>query len=1281
MKSKLYILLTILLACTMQVKGAVSVSAVENVTVVSGSGSSSYNALCPAYQYAASQTLYTSSEIGRQGQIGTISFEVSTPAASSISGSIKIYLAESDQMTLTTSNMLDKASMTLVYSSSSYAFATVSGWETITLSTPFHYSGNKNLIVAIESSNATTSSNFVYKCKVDAVASKAIRRTSNTNSEYATAFGTSGMNTSTFRPNLRLGFATQITSTTTTGYSSSYSYGFCPGNKYFSSQTMYTPAEIGLDGECGFITEIAYYVEDGAPVGNTITEWIAIYMGESDKTSMSTANMLAASDLTMVGIDIVSSLPTSKGWRTIKLVYPYYYSGKKNLVVAVAAERSVACTSMTYRYHACTSTRSIRQMTNKDADSEKYTAPYNNAGMSATIQVPDTRFTIKKVTNKCLQIVGTGTSTNSGIALCPYSANGASQTLYTKEEVGGAGKITKLAYRVNPYDSNSSLTPVSMNVEIYMGEWTDATLTTGHCVTKEMMKEMMTNVFSGTITTGNNGSGWEDITLTTPYNYSAKKNLVVAISTTKSSPTTANYYSYTSTTDKAITSVSTSDPFEIGKMTNNNRSANIRFTFEHDCVNYTQDGFGICDRCGMNVLDVFEAPKTIGGTSYYALKNVGNLKWLSQQQNKGSFSSGYRYYYLQNDIDLTGYDWTPIGTDSKPANYIYFYGLNYDTKAGHTISGLPSGSYLFGTMSGAAIRSVRLANGSLVQTFKGGNISQSLIIQSGAKIHGTKTGGTVSSSFYLADSQTTDGGRTLAQMNSGQVTYELNAYSGNSVKTTWYQTIGTDSYPLTDNTRSRVYRFTECSGNYAYTNDNTKSGTTVPHTLTNNTLCSVCGGQPTTLSADVELVRTKAYARTVQAQMASGKKLTYKRTYGNDDVNKWQSFYVPFAMQYTDAYSKQFDIAEIQEFGIFEDTYKDGMLDTKDEKKLAASYLEVGSITKPNTAYLIRPKTNSTITFVSYDGKVYPNTLNSIELSTMKDKVVITPTYTPVTTSGAKKQLEGGALKSSTSTLYTFSWYATPSYRNGNTWDQNTINIYAHRFGWTELVDNESNTYTQASEQIVDNLRYERAFVDRQAHNWQAMYLPFDVVVEESGDDVYPKYAVIESVTTEGAVDYINVHKCVAGEVISANTPALVCVDRAQTLTYEYSLATLKPAKSTQKELKSDRASYTFTGVYTPYQSTSTWYAIAKGDGTFHKAGSGAKLPPYRFYMTYTSKVNSAELRFAFRGLDEESETGITDVSADEDEEMIFTLDGRRAQEESLQPGIYVKNGKKVRIQ
>lgn len=1283
MKTKFYILLTMLLTCVMQVKGEVTVGATEDVTVVQGNRNSTMNALCPAYKYAASQILYTADEIGRRGLITQISFRVQTPATSVINGTVNVYLGESDQMTLTSSNQMEKNAMTPVFSSTNYTFAQVSGWETITLDTPFEYRGNGNLIVAVESSKESVFSNFSYFCNKETVNTKVVRRYSSTNTNMSNAFGAGSVENTEYRPDLKLSFASQITSTTATGTSSSYLYGFGPYDKYFSSQTMYTPAEIGLDGECGFITEIAYYVGTGAPADNTITEWVAIYMGESDKTSMSTANMLTASDLSIVGIDIVKSLPTETGWRTIKLVYPYYYSGKKNLVVGVAADRDKYCTTMQYRYHTTTSNMSVTQMTDTDADKEKYTTVYNNAGMTATKNVPDTRFTIKKVANKCLQIVGTGTAGNNGIALCPYSTNGASQTLYTKEDVGGAGKITKLAYRVMPYDSNSSLTPVSMNVEIYMGEWTDATLTTGHYMTKEMM----TNVFSGTVTTGNNGSGWEDITLTTPYNYSAKKNLVVAISTTKSSTTTANYYYYTSTTDKAITSGSTSDPFEIGKMTNNNRSANIRFTFEHDCVNYTQGGFGICDRCGMNVSDVFEAPKTIGGTSYYALKNVGNLKWLSQQQNKGSLSSAYRYYYLQNDIDLTGYDWTPIGTDSKPANYIYFYGLNYETNAGHTISGLPSGSYLFGTMSGAAIRSVRLANGSLVQTFKGGTISQSLTIQSGAKIYGTKTGGTVLSSFYLSNSETTDGGRTLAQMKSGQVTYELNAYNSAGKKTTWYQTIGTDNYPLTDNTRSRVYRYTACGGNYVYTNDAAKSGTAVPHTLTNNTLCSACGGQPTTLSEDVVLDRTKAYARTVQAQMASGKKLTYKRTYGSSDVNKWQSFYVPFAMKYTEAYSKQFDIAEILDFGVFEDTNKDGALNSQDEKKLSVSYLNVGSITKPNTAYLIRPKSNSTITFESYDGKVYPNTLNSIELSTMKDQIEITPTYTPVTTSGAKKQLVGGALSSSTSTLYSFSWYATPSYKNGKTWDQSTINIYAHRFGVTELVDNDNTSndfvsYTQASDEVVDNLLYERTFVERQAHNWQSMYLPFDVVVEESGDDVYPKYAKFVSITTESGVDYINIQKCVAGDVIPANTPALVCVDEPQVLTYSYPRATIKAASSaTNKVFNSGLATYTMIGRYAPYQNTSEWYAISKKDGDFHPMTSTAKLPPYRFYMTIQKKTAGAgELRVVIRDVDE-METAIDSIVDDSEEsDAIYTLDGRKVQEDSLQPGIYVKNGKKISV-
>lgn len=1259
MKSKLYILLTILLACTMQVKG-ITVNSTESTTLWVGNSNSTYNGLSPANNYAASQTLYTAEEIGRGGLISQISFRVKVAATSAISGSVKIYLAETDQTTLTTSNMLT-TSLSPVFSSNNYKFAQTTEWETITLSTPFEYSGTKNLIVVVETNKATVASDFAYWCKRDVAATKAIRKYSTTDTSYSNAFSAQGMETSTFRPDIKLAFAKTITSSDNGTSASSNSIGLCPYYKYFSSQTIYTPKEVGAAGS---IVKIAYYVD--APATETLDETFIVYMAETESDQLDKSTMLTQSDFKLAGMG-TRKMPTTKGWSYMDLSIPFEYSGKKNLVVALCVSRNAYNSDNKYSYKTTSKGKSIIQKSDTNTDCS---LPWNNAKMEfENTSVPIVRFSISRSAKSCYSEIGNFNSGYNNMAFAPCESKTASQTLYLKEDIP-SGMITKLSFK-----TRGRTRAMSSKVKIYIGQTDKTTLTP----TDKLSSSDMTLVFDSIINIGKESFSWEDVVLKNPYNYLRFRNLVIAISTEKDETSIENYYCSTTSSSKTVLSKSTTDPFGDSSLFSQcSYSPDIRFTYEHQCNHYTDAGFGICDKCGMRQMDVFEAPANIT-SNYYGVSKVGHLMWIAQQNNLGKITSN-GYYNIMNDIDLTGYDWVPIGTDSNPMKNVWLRGGRYNSNEGHTITGIPANSYLVGTLgSGGSVRSVRMTSGTIVKMGKSGSMTQCLTL--GSALVESNSGTTVQNSYYLSNTESSNGGRTLAQMQSGQVTYELNASSYSNFKTTWYQTIETDSYPLTDNTRSKVYRFTECSGNYAYTNEASKSNTTVPHTLTNNTLCSVCGGQPTTLSADVELVRTKAYARTVQAQMASGKKLTYKRTYGNSDVNQWQSFYVPFAMQYTDAYSKQFDIAEIQDFGIFEDTYKDGMLDTKDEKKLAASYLEVGSITKPNTAYLIRPKTNSTITFVSYDGKVYPNTLNSIELSTMKDKVVITPTYTPVTTSGAQKQLEGGALKSSTSTLYTFSWYATPSYRNGNTWDQNTINIYAHRFGWTELVDNESNTYTQASEQIVDNLRYERAFVDRQAHNWQAMYLPFDVVVEESGDDVYPKYAVIESVTTEGAVDYINVHKCVAGDTISANTPALVCVDRAQTLTYEYSLTTLKPAISTKKILESDRASYTFTGVYAPYQSTSTWYAIAKGDGTFHKAGSGAKLPPYRFYMTYKAKVNSAELRFAFRGLDEESETGITDVSADEDEEMIFTLDGRRAQEESLQPGIYVKNGKKVRIQ
>ncbi|MCD7854520.1 MAG: hypothetical protein LUG66_02760 [Clostridiales bacterium] len=209
-------------------------------------------------------------------------------------------------------------------------------------------------------------------------------------------------------------------------------------------------------------------------------------------------------------------------------------------------------------------------------------------------------------------------------------------------------------------------------------------------------------------------------------------------------------------------------------------------------------------------------------------------------------------------------EWTPVGI------YGYYYKGIFDGQ-GYTISGLYYYSEdnscvgLFGAVSGAEIKNVGIKNSylygsqyvggicgfvygssTITNCFNEGTITAVTscaggicgYLVSGSSISGCYSTGTVSSTgksggicgqaagtisisncCYLSGSasgfvngttfQYTSYIKTEAQFESGEVTYLLNGSSSDADSVSWYQNIGSDSYPVLDSTHSVVYYYSE----------------------------------------------------------------------------------------------------------------------------------------------------------------------------------------------------------------------------------------------------------------------------------------------------------------------------------------------------------------------------------------------------------------------------------------------------------------------------------------
>jgi hypothetical protein len=106
---------------------------------------------------------------------------------------------------------------------------------------------------------------------------------------------------------------------------------------------------------------------------------------------------------------------------------------------------------------------------------------------------------------------------------------------------------------------------------------------------------------------------------------------------------------------------------------------------------------------------------------------------------------------------------------------------------------------------------------------------------------------------------------------------------------------------------------------------------------------------------------------------------------------------------------------------------------------------------------------------------------------------------------------------------------------------------------------------------------------------------------------------------------------------------------------------------------ENDKYSINFTGTYKKISPANA--CTFNTDGS---AGPSASVSPFRAYVALTKNSTNAKVVFSF---DEDSETtGISQLQMSNDKSPVYDLNGRRVSENSLEPGMYIKNGKKVII-
>jgi hypothetical protein len=138
-----------------------------------------------------------------------------------------------------------------------------------------------------------------------------------------------------------------------------------------------------------------------------------------------------------------------------------------------------------------------------------------------TFTMPDYNVTVSAVFSKPTGgdvTIGSGTSTNKYIPTYAYYNYTLSQQIYKPSEVGSAGTITKVAFKV----SNSKA--AERTIDIYMSYTTKSSFSSS---TDWVSQSTSNRVFSGSVNF--NASDWTTITLNTPFEYNGTSNLLLTI--------------------------------------------------------------------------------------------------------------------------------------------------------------------------------------------------------------------------------------------------------------------------------------------------------------------------------------------------------------------------------------------------------------------------------------------------------------------------------------------------------------------------------------------------------------------------------------------------------------------------------------------------------------------------------------------------------------------------------------------------------------------------------
>lgn len=235
------------------------------------------------------------------------------------------------------------------------------------------------------------------------------------------------------------------------------------------------------------------------------------------------------------------------------------------------------------------------------------------------------------------------------------------------------------------------------------------------------------------------------------------------------------------------------------------------------------------------------------------------------------------------------------------------------------------------------------------------------------------------------------------------------------------------------------------------------------------------------------------------------------------------------------------------------------------------------------------------------------------------------------------------------------------------------------------VISDSDESFTLEEDLLCNKITYTRNFKNT---NWQALYVPFEIPVDNIKDDFVVAY--INDVhqfddDDDGTIDRTQVEAIkMTGGTLKANYPYMIRAKVAGEKTITVTDAILYAAEENSIDCSSVFDTYTFTGTYSKIPAAELpkeegYYALS--GGAWKNIAAGTSLGAFRMYMKIDSRDASASVQaraIEMRVIGDDGVTAIEDVGFDTPETRTATFDMQGRRVENPTKGLYIVDGKKV---